>query len=116
VGALVVADESGLNRPAVGGIRENGRELSTRLLEVSLIAIKPDQWEWQVFENDTPIMMSYRARPQDTARHASNGGERNGSAVVARGISGANIKVKASLTFPQWLQLISANPSSVEAD
>jgi hypothetical protein len=88
----------------------------TRLLEVSLTAIKPDQWEWQVFENDTPIMMSYRARPQDTARHASNGGERNGSAVVARGISGANIKVKASLTFPQWLQLISATPSSVEAD
>jgi hypothetical protein len=43
-----------------------------------------------------------------------DGGERNGSAVVARGISGANIKVKASLTFPQWLQLI--NPSSVEAD
>ena len=65
----------------------------TRLLEVSLIAIKPDQWEWQVFENDTPIMMSYRARPQDTARHASNG-----------------IKVKASLTFRKWLQLISVTP------
>jgi hypothetical protein len=27
----------------------------TRLLEVSLIALKPDQWEWQVCENDTPI-------------------------------------------------------------
>jgi len=71
----------------------------TRLLEVSLTAIKPDQWEWQVFENDTPIMTSYRASPQDTARHASNGGERNGSAVVARGISGANVKSEGITHF-----------------
>jgi hypothetical protein len=42
--------------------------------------------------------------------HASNGGEHDGSAVVARGISGANIKVKSSLTFRKWLKIISATP------
>jgi len=26
---------------------------------VWIIALKPDQWEWQVYEGDTPIMMGY---------------------------------------------------------
>ena len=31
----------------------------SRLLEVRLIALKPDRWEWQVCEGDTPIVMGY---------------------------------------------------------
>jgi hypothetical protein len=30
-----------------------------RLLEVGVIAVKPDRWEWQVCEGDTPIIMGY---------------------------------------------------------
>ena len=31
----------------------------SRLLEVRLIALKPDQWEWQVCDGDTPIIVGY---------------------------------------------------------
>ena len=30
-----------------------------RLLEVRVIPLKPDQWEWQVCEDDTPLVMGY---------------------------------------------------------
>lgn len=30
-----------------------------RLLEVRLIALKPDQWEWQVCEGEKAIMVGY---------------------------------------------------------
>src|SRR5882724_7301233 len=29
----------------------------TRLLEVKVIPLKPDQWEWQVCDDDTPIIV-----------------------------------------------------------
>ena len=29
------------------------------LLEVRVIPLKPDQWEWQVCEDDTPLVMGY---------------------------------------------------------
>jgi hypothetical protein len=38
-----------------------------RLLEVKLIALKPDRWEWQVCERDTPIMIGY-AKSRETAQ------------------------------------------------
>jgi hypothetical protein len=38
-----------------------------RLLEVRLIALKPDQWEWQVCEGDTAIMIGY-ATSRETAQ------------------------------------------------
>jgi hypothetical protein len=31
----------------------------TRLLEVKVIPLKPDWWEWQVCEDDAPIVMGY---------------------------------------------------------
>jgi hypothetical protein len=30
-----------------------------RLLEVNLIALKPDRWEWQVCKGDTPVTVGY---------------------------------------------------------
>jgi hypothetical protein len=30
-----------------------------RLLEVNLIALKPDQWEWRVCEGETPIAIGF---------------------------------------------------------
>jgi hypothetical protein len=40
---------------------------TSRLLEVRLIALKPDQWEWQVCLGDTPIMTGY-ATSRETAQ------------------------------------------------
>jgi len=39
----------------------------TRLLEVRIIALKPDRWEWQVCEGDTPTTMGY-ATTRETAQ------------------------------------------------
>jgi len=30
-----------------------------RLLEVNLIALKPDRWEWRVCEGETPIVIGF---------------------------------------------------------
>jgi hypothetical protein len=30
-----------------------------RLLEVRVIPLKPDRWEWQVCDDDTPIVVGY---------------------------------------------------------
>ena len=38
-----------------------------RLLEVKVVALKPEQWEWQVSESDVPIMMGY-ATSRETAQ------------------------------------------------
>ena len=38
-----------------------------RLLEVRIITLKPDRWEWQVCESDTPIVMGY-ATTRETAQ------------------------------------------------
>ena len=38
---------------------EMAKITQARLLEVRLIALKPDQWEWQVCDRDTPIVMGY---------------------------------------------------------
>jgi hypothetical protein len=44
-----------------------GKSYRARLLEVSLIALERDRWEWQVCENDTPIVMGY-ATTRETAQ------------------------------------------------
>ena len=31
----------------------------TRLLEVKIAALRPEQWEWQVCEDDTPIAVGF---------------------------------------------------------
>jgi hypothetical protein len=40
-------------------IRRMAKAPRLRLLEVRVIPIKPDWWEWQVCEDDTPIVMGY---------------------------------------------------------
>jgi hypothetical protein len=40
-------------------ISEMTKPFRTRLLEVRVIALKPDRWEWQVCESDTPIAWGY---------------------------------------------------------
>ena len=40
-------------------IPEMTKPFRTRLLEVRVIALKPDRWEWQVCESDTPIAWGY---------------------------------------------------------
>jgi hypothetical protein len=38
----------------------DGQGLSnTPLLEVKVIPLKPEKWEWQVCDRDTPIVMGY---------------------------------------------------------
>jgi hypothetical protein len=32
-----------------------------RLLEVNLIALKPDRWEWRVCEGETPIEIGFES-------------------------------------------------------
>ena len=46
---------------------EMAKTSRVRLLEVRLIALKPDQWEWQVCEGDTAIMVGY-ATSRETAQ------------------------------------------------
>ena len=35
------------------------KKFRTRLLEVKVVALEPDRWEWQVCESDTPIARGY---------------------------------------------------------
>lgn len=45
--------------------------LRTRLLEVELIALLPEKWQWQVSDGDTPIMSGYEAS-RETAQIEGN--------------------------------------------
>ena len=38
---------------------EMAKGYRTYLLEVKVIPLKPEKWEWQVCDRDTPIVMGY---------------------------------------------------------
>jgi hypothetical protein len=46
---------------------KDGQDPSIAPAEVRLIALKPDRWEWQVCDGDTPIMTGY-ATSRETAQ------------------------------------------------
>jgi hypothetical protein len=45
--------------------------LRTRLLEVRLVALLPEKWEWQVCEGDRPLMSGYETS-RETAQIEGN--------------------------------------------
>jgi hypothetical protein len=45
--------------------------LGTRLLEVKLIALPPEKWEWQVCESDTLVMSGHKMS-RETAQIEGN--------------------------------------------
>ena len=46
--------------------------LGTHLLEVKLIALHPEKWEWQVCEGDTMVMSGHETS-RETAQIEGNG-------------------------------------------
>jgi hypothetical protein len=51
---------SGLENGGSGAhICKMAQSYRPRLLEVRVIPLKPDRWEWQVCDDDTPIVVGY---------------------------------------------------------
>jgi hypothetical protein len=46
-----------LIEPAAGAYWTMAKGYRTHLLEVKVIPLKPEKWEWQVCDRDTPIAM-----------------------------------------------------------
>jgi hypothetical protein len=59
VGQFDYGRETGLIGPAVGAYSRMAKRYRIRLLEVKVIPLKPDKWEWQVCDDDTPIVTGY---------------------------------------------------------
>jgi len=49
----------GFRRRTDGTHMRMAKGYRTHLLEVKVIPLKPDKWEWQVCDRDTPIVMGY---------------------------------------------------------
>ena len=47
------------------------KSLGTRLLEVKLIGLRPDRWEWQICETDALAMSGYETS-RETAQITGN--------------------------------------------
>jgi hypothetical protein len=50
---------AGLNRGAVGTCSGMAKLRRIRLLEVRVVPVKPNDWEWQVCEGETPIAIGF---------------------------------------------------------
>ena len=59
VGSLIAADFRTGKRASAAHICKMAQRCRPRLLEVRVIPLKPDRWEWQVCEDDTPLVMGY---------------------------------------------------------
>jgi hypothetical protein len=58
-GSLIVAAFLTGKRTVRGSYSGMAKLRRIRLLEVNLIALKPDQWEWRVCEVETPIVIDF---------------------------------------------------------
>jgi hypothetical protein len=64
---------SGLENGRCGAhILKMAQSYRPRLLEVRVIPLKPDRWEWQVCDDDTPIVAGYETSRETAQINGDN--------------------------------------------